>query len=242
MPLFDRTKIPEGVFRKEALDYLDELIGRFNALKAETVVVTDPDTGFRVPGMARALSQRHIWRCVELAESSASLCHLGHWLSAMSNARMLIETIAAFSHITKALEPIVESGDVQEIHDFLHVKTFPTKLKSFIEAAGDDAVKATSVLNQIDTWDKWDSRSIREDYDYLCEYVHPNGSGTFLFFGEQDLSNGSVLFKKEGWIVNEAFGWVGNICSRLDVALNANEKMEALAIQISGLEPTEAKD
>ena len=235
MPIFDRTQIPRDVFRPEALDHLDHLVDRLRGLRLEELSVRDPHNQFRPPGMARALSQSYVWRCVELAEATAALCNLGHWLSAIANARTILETIAAYDHLAGKLGSIVDEGNVEAIHDFLHAACFQTRIPKFIEESGDNVVKATNVLTQIDALAKKSEGSIREDYDHLCDFAHPNSLGTFLFFGKHNDETDVVAFCGKGWIPAEAFRWVGCMFSNLDVALSAAEEIEGLAQRISEL-------
>lgn len=228
MPLFERSRVPLDVFSSEALDQLDQLVDGLREQQVALLVVPELTTGFRVPGMIRALSQSYVRRCIELADASALLCHTQHWLGAIVVARSLLETIAASRHVVSKLDELVESEDIEAVHDFVHGASFSTRLPQLINKVDSKLITATNILTQIEKM-KSDSEEIKDDYDHLCEYSHPNSIGTFLFFGHHDPATDRVSFRNQGWRPNDAFIWIGSVCSMLWVVHRATEQAENLA-------------
>jgi hypothetical protein len=77
--------------------------------------------------------------------------------------------------------------------------------------------------------------SVRDDYDYLSEYAHPNALGTFLFFGSHNSAVDIVKFQADGFEPNDWFKLVGAACSTLAAASKASYEVEQLANRISEL-------
>jgi len=232
-PFLNRSRIPAGVFRNEALDHLDQLVEDLRRRRATAITIQN-EARFRPPGMARALSQSYLYRCVEQAEAAASLCGQHSWLSAMTIARALLETIAAYRHQAHKLAGVVRTGDIQAIHDILHSASFATRLDGLRTIANDPAVQATNILTQVDALR--DHRpSAREEYDFLSEFAHPNALGNFLFFGRHDRERDVVQFRPDGWIPDEALKWVGAAVFTIHAAIIAADEIEALAQELSRL-------
>jgi hypothetical protein len=231
--LFDITRVPTGVFRAKALDYLDGslICGIASAMR---LLFRSQIHASAPPGMARALSQTFVRRCVELAEASADLCHSGKWLAAIIMARALIETVAAYDHFVKGLRREVNGGDLQRIHDFIHARSFAARDDHLLKLVDDPAVKATNILTQIEALKEFRA-SVRDDYDYLSEYAHPNALGTFLFFGSHNSAVDIVKFQADGFEPNDWFKLVGAACSTLAAASKASYEVEQLANRISAL-------
>lgn len=196
---------------------------------------------FPLPGMARALSQSYLFRCTEQAEAAAALCARGSWLSAMTVARSLLETIAAYRHQALKLADVVQTGDLQAIDGVLQAATFPTRHPELLARADDLAVQATNILTQIDAL-RAHRPSVRQDYDFLSEFAHPNALGNFLFFGKHTEAGDTVLFRPDGWIADESVKWVGAACYTLHAALEAADLMEGLAQNIFNRRPVRPTD
>jgi hypothetical protein len=181
--------------------------------------------------MARALSQSHLHRCVEQTDAAAILCNQHKWLSAITIARGLLETIATYHHLARKIESVVRTGDALAIYDALIAAGFATRDAELIDRAGTDDVQATNILTQIDALTSHRA-SVRQDYDMLSEHVHPNALGVLLFFGREDTVRNMIEFRTEGWNPDDAFKWVGAAVYTLHAALDAAEKMETAAQEI----------
>jgi hypothetical protein len=232
MPLFDRALIPQDVYSSESLDRLDALLKDLQNRLVTKIVVPEPETRFRSSNIGRALSQAFIRRCIEQAEATALLCHARHWISAMTVARALIETVAAFHHYGTKLQTATEKGDLAEIHEMIRVTAFATRLDGLIDRAGTQAVKATNILTQVGKLKAF-RNDISEDYEHLCEYAHPNSFGTYLFYADDDRAADIIRFRAEGWIGDDLFEWIGAACSMLAVAIDTAETVELLLQRIS---------
>ena len=187
----DRSRLPTGVFRDEALDHLDQLVDVLRWRRVAAVSIQDA-TRFRPTGLARAISKCYLYRCFEQAESAASLCAQYLWLSAMTIARTLLDTIAAYRHQASKVAGVVRTGDVQAIHDT--PASFTTRLDDLRSIANDPAVLATNILTQVDGL-REHRPSVRAEYDYLSEFAHPNALGNFLFFGRRNQEQDVVEFR-----------------------------------------------
>lgn len=170
-----------------------------------------------------------------MAEGSAILCQQSHWLSAITVARSLLETIAAYNEVVRKLRNLIRGGDIDDIFEFISAAGFATRLPHLIDVTGEPAVKAPNVLSQIDNLNKTDGNSARNDYDYICEFTHPNSLGTLLFFGRFDKKSGTMHFCSQGWDPESVGIWVAWVCSMLLVTLENDKTIEKLAQQISDM-------
>lgn len=236
LPVIERDKCPEGVFRKEALDHLDDLVERVDSMLERRIVIPSDDTGFRVPNMARTQSQCFLLRCSELGHGATALVNEAHWLSALIVGRALVETIASYVHFERKLADKIREGDIKQIHDFICEIGFGTRLEHLVDQVNDPGVFVTNIITQINSLKTPKGKSVRDDYDHLCEYAHPNAFGTFLFFGKHDTDNDQVNFKNDGQYPEEAFHWIGFSIHLLEIALFAAEHIEAHALAISRIE------
>jgi hypothetical protein len=232
--LFDRSRIPAGVFREAALDHLDQLVEHVRSHCTPTVALVDGDQP-RSPSVVQVLSQSHLHRCLEQTEAAALLCNNHRWLSAITIARGLMETIAAYYHLAQKIENVVRGGSIEAIYDALIAAGFATRDRDLIAHAATDAVRATNILTQIDALTAH-RESARRDYDILSEHAHPNALGVLLFFSRQDTSQNVVSFRTEGWTADEAFKWTGAAIFVLHAALDAERKLETAAEVIARIE------
>ena len=141
----------------------------------------EPPHGFRVSNKARTYCQDQLWRCLDLVEGAETLRLAGHELGTMLMVRAIYETVAAFVHFERkfasTMRPLEAEEDLKRIYEFIHAKTFATRKENLLAKIGEnEAVKATQVLNQIDEMKKI-YPAARDDYDFLCEFAHPNAFG-----------------------------------------------------------------
>lgn len=239
MTLFAKDDFSTEVCKPGKLDELNTIFEELQARQLNRIEIHDSNSSVRLSMMMIALSQSYIRRFIELAEASAALCQQGHWLSAITISRSLLETIAAYNAITIKLEGLVAEGNTAEIEKFTSTAAFATRLAPLIDFTGEPAVKAPNILSQIDKLKKIDGTPVRNDYDYLSEHTHPNSMGTFLFFGRLNKKNKTIDFCSKGWDPKSAVDWVTWVCSMLRVPLGNAAAIEKLAGQVSKMADTE---
>jgi hypothetical protein len=111
----------------------------------------------------------------------------------MLAGRALLETIVLCNFIREEAEDFVAAGDIEAIEKLANEQLFSTKREEMI--TGGFAHKAKSILTYVDKFEK-KIPDIREHYEFISEWCHPNGSGHLFTYGEIDKKNGTVRFSE----------------------------------------------
>ena len=223
---FDPNNIPLGVMKPDSVRWINELVHRLTSRRRDSVIIQDPVSKFRIAGMVEAYCQTCLHRSVNLVIASSRLIHSGDGLGAMIIGRSLMETVAAFDWYKRNIVRLIETGNIDEVHDFVHAVGFATRLDHLIEKAGTAAVKATSILTQIDGLTKLRAEA-RKEYDHLCEVTHPNSYGIFLLFGNFDHKNDVVVMHAKDQYPDESFKWTLVAARYLEFFENALDEIDA---------------
>lgn len=235
--LFDSSRVPSQVVSASGVAHVNEVVNQLRSRQVKEIVIQESGTYFRISNKIRAYAQAHLWRCIELIESAYSLVCSDRGLVTLMAVRSIYETVAEFIDFEDKIQPLFIKGDFDEIFDFVHSRSFSTRLPEMIERAGTPTVKATSVLTQIDKMNKIYS-DCRSDYDYLCEYTHPNAFGAFLYYTTHDKEKDVFVFSSTGPSPNENLKWVlisgkllGHFLTTFDRLENALPALSELARQ-----------
>jgi hypothetical protein len=136
------------------------------------------------------------------------LVYGGRGLAALALVRSVYETVANYVAVSRQLLDLIAANPpLQQIHDFVHTRTFATRLERLVDVAGTDEVKPTNILTQVGKM-KPLRADFEKEYEYLCEHTHPNAFGAALYFidaaGEGDIH----IFASRGHDPKEDLKWV----------------------------------
>jgi hypothetical protein len=188
-PLFDLRQLPEGVIAPAKLASVDALIARLRARLVGEVELSGPTTA-AIGGMVRAHNQCFIRRCLYFAEAGAGAVAAGYGLASLTIARSLIETVASYLDFAAQLEALLGEGDPGRLRDFVHAGAFagggPTE-------PGASAAWRTELRHQIEYMDRL-RPGTSEEYERLCEELHPSAFRTWIYFARHDKEAGVVRF------------------------------------------------
>jgi hypothetical protein len=113
-----------------------------------------------------------IWRMTELSRAAFENFEKDRLVAAIVLTRAAAETFAALWYLWHKITAVVESNDVGDID---------TDIMSLISGTRvpNDPIfpQAIHILKMIDKVNK-EVDGFRHQYDVLCEYTHPNASGT----------------------------------------------------------------
>ena len=115
----------------------------------------------------------------------------GNIVCSMLAARALLETIVLCSFIRDEVEKFTAANDIEAIEKLANEQLFSTKDEGVI--AGGFGHKAKSILTYVDRFEK-KIPGIREHYEFISEWCHPNGSGHLFTYGEINKQDGTVHF------------------------------------------------
>jgi hypothetical protein len=182
---------------------LARLIGRRKpAVKAEGAFATS-----KTAWKCAVLQQALLYRATTLAEGCAASWRDKHLLTSMLAARALIETVVLANHIGDELHKFTTSNDLDSTEHLLNSQLFSTKNKALVD--GGFAHMAPSIMKFIDKFEK-KIPMMREHYEFMSEWCHPNGSGAFFTFGDLNKLTGEVRFSE---VAERARGIEGHIIS-----------------------------
>jgi hypothetical protein len=180
--------------------------------------------------------QCFIRRMVEGADGVRAAWNAGNLLTIVTMARSLIETAAIARHLTDLIKDAIETRDGGALDNAVKSVLFAARHKLFENL--EDASKARSILTYIDRMDRsvfHDNKGrLRDSYDYLSEFVHPNHLGILGLYADPDNSSLRIEFGKVARRKKEISLHIGQ-------ALGMIWLMELEAVEIDTLLPEIAK-
>jgi|GEM_PF-5639166 len=199
--------IPENLYEEypELEDVFIEITSSIKALKLSRVEKVYPnETGKplrpKVPFQFLVYNQVILNRVLEISESIITSVINSNLASAFILLRALNENSASILDGYVRLEKILKEGDFQKVYELITNLQYGTKLDHIIKkhiekraAFGDvsyyteekikEIFTAKQILSVIDRLLKH-IPDLRERYDYLCEYAHPNYDGLMGLYCE----------------------------------------------------------
>lgn len=157
----------------------DELVKMLDKTRAHLVALAEalPKTldlrapsKYKTVGNTYALRDSLTWRMEELTRSALVLFESDCLVAAALVARGVMETTAATFYLHKLVTGAIDKGVTKELGD--KITGFLTGSRIWQDLGG-----AINVLTMIDAVDK-KLPGYRKHYEFLCEYAHPNWTGT----------------------------------------------------------------
>jgi hypothetical protein len=169
-----------------------------------------------------------------IAVGCASMWNSGNVTCSILAARALLETMATFDDFVHRIGRHVESKEIDRIHDLANRFLFATRDEALLDATGADKT-AENLLDHIDRCSKR-VLPIREHYEFLSEWWHPNSSGHFLTYGDLDRQTGTVGFSDRAARVSGIQGHVVTSTMMVEFVERSVDSLDALIPQIAELE------
>lgn len=168
---------------------LDRLLVRRKTSVAVVGFLRESKTAWK----CSVLQQSLLYRMTMLASGCADMWNAGNVICAILSARALVETISLSHFVADTLQKYLDEKNIDAIEDVLNHQLFSTRDEKRIS----DGVgyQARSILTFIDKFNK-QIDGVREAYDFLSEFCHPNGSGHLFTYGEIDTRTGAVKFSE----------------------------------------------
>jgi len=134
------------------------------------------------------------YRTASLAETAIELFEKDKLLPAIIIARSIFETVILLFWLHRRLEQVVKERKFGDMDDFLGRMAFGNKLGSDTKNQDGYDFEALNVMTGIKNFSKVHDEKITELYDDLCEFAHPNFSGTLACFSKLKREYGYVDF------------------------------------------------
>jgi len=172
------------------LDYatLESDIQRARDACVDHVVMDQLFPSHKLPAKLYSLLQTALRRNLELSDAfiDAFNAHLFAPLFVLSRAMLETGCIAFDAWVR--LEDMIESGDVSRIPDFdEHLMRVLLGSRTPTDGSNPNKYPAPNVLSIIDRLERQGSFShLRDHYDHLSEYAHPNFPGLLGLYSEHD--------------------------------------------------------
>lgn len=170
---------------KELLNKLDEFCLRLDNYAPKIVDPASVSTIAKAPFKALSIREITYQRNLELAHSARILFKNKQYLSAFIISRSVIETTAITVYLYFLLKKSTDNFDLKAVDEEL-MKLLLGGRRNFT------SLQSTNIVTIIDKINK-KVPVVREMYDMLSEYTHPNWSGCQGAFGRIDKEN--VLLK-----------------------------------------------
>lgn len=202
----DPALVPEKVCSREGVGELNGLLSRLETRKVTRITLPEAENGFRTSNYIRVYCQANLRRCLGLLESAYGLFFTENGLASLICVRAIYETVASFIYFERNLNAKIEAGDLVTIHEFVRKAAHFTRENKLVSTYGKE-VEAVNILTQIEKLKSLRPK-VREEYDFLSEFAHPNSWGSFHYFASNPDDNDVVTFSDCGQDPLDDLKWV----------------------------------
>ncbi|MDB5583348.1 MAG: hypothetical protein JWR80_8524 [Bradyrhizobium sp.] len=145
---------------------------------------------YKTVGNTYALRDSLMWRMEELTRSALALFESDCLVAAALMTRGVMETTAATFYLDKLVTDAIAKGVTENLR--VKITGFLTGSRVWEDIGG-----AINVLTMIDAVDKR-LPGYRKHYEFLCEYAHPNWTGTHGAYATIDKERFVVTYEAVG--------------------------------------------
>jgi hypothetical protein len=189
--LIDENLVPED--ERADLVEINEQLQAVAARRKDRVDLFDHPYRFsKIAWKVAEFSNAMTYRFISLAEGVALSWNNSNALSAVLNARAIVETTAIYWEFGKQFSKFADALDFGAVDRLAMNYLFSTRDAELLEETPE--LKARQVLNAIDLIDKTLIPHFRSHYDRLSEFCHPNSLGHRGLFSKLDRETGITEF------------------------------------------------
>jgi hypothetical protein len=179
--------------------------------------------------------QGSLYRVVMLGQGGSNGWNDGNQLSSILCGRAFLETVAKMHYLNLNLAEHRGATTIEPISTFLDKELFSTRNDEWLAAGA--GFKATNILTMMEKLDK-DMPGVKQHYDFLSEWCHPNWPGQSFLFATNDNANRVTTFSeskgRNNNVLDVIFGalmtitYFERMISELDSAITtlSNSKVE----------------
>jgi hypothetical protein len=190
---FIKDAINLSIEKWENVERFNDCLARLVARRRKEITVTGPLVRSKTAWKCAVLQQSLLYRITMLATGCAETWNSGNVVGSILIGRALLETIAISKFAADELEKLVAGKELDAIDELANAQLFATRNEALI--ADGVAYQARSILTYLDKLDNT-VVGVRETYDFLSEFCHPNSSGHLFTYGEINKTNGTVTFSE----------------------------------------------
>lgn len=194
-----------------------EHIERLKGYRTSSFPALEKKPGGKLVRMVAVWKSILAYRLVDIANASLDLFESGRLVPGCILARSVLETVAGVHMLNKHISGVREAEQFEEFVNFLGRASFGSRDQS-------SNFEAFSVLTMVDHLHK--EYGIRDQYDHLSEYVHPNLKGGLMAYSDIDLKTLSAeLGINPGGLPLGAFG-LGDLELILEMGIDEYKAIE----------------
>lgn len=143
----------------------------------------------KIPFKAMDYREALIWRTEELARIACEMYDRNELASAVTLTRSCMETVAAMWYLKEKIQNVIDTKEVEDIDDVL--------MKLLLGSKNDITnLEAVNVLTFVEKINK-DIDGFERSYKSMCEYAHPNWSGTAFLYSKPNTEKIWTEFGRE---------------------------------------------
>jgi hypothetical protein len=224
----------------EGLKEVDRLLTELRALKRQDVkAVKDGEVTPKMCWKIECYLQGIVYRTIALCEAGKCCWNASNLLGATIMGRAVIETAAISFRFCREVERGVHSKDVAVIDGAVMKLTFAARHRSL----NDIMPEAPNILSSIDQLDRFlcddkQTQNVRNVYEFLCEFAHPNWVGTVGLFGQIDKEECTQYFSDEQVIVDRVAAYVVMGLGAVSVVHLCHKQVTELLPELAEITPT----
>ena len=130
----------------------------------------------KIPWKAMVYREALIWRTEELARTAYEMFTRNELASAVILTRACMESVAAMWYLQEKIQHVIDTKEAGDINDVL--------MRLLMGSKNDITdIESVSVLTFVEKINK-DIDGFERSYKSLCEYAHPNRSGTSFLYSK----------------------------------------------------------
>jgi len=142
----------------------------------------------KIPWKAMGYREALIWRTEELARTAHEMFARNDLASAVTLTRACMESVAAMWYLQEKIQHVIDTKVVGDINDIL--------MRLLMGSKNDiTSLDAVNVLTFVKNINK-DIDGFENSYLSLCEYAHPNWSGTSFLYSKPNSENKWIDYGK----------------------------------------------
>jgi hypothetical protein len=179
-------------FKEKEIKRLTEcksFLKKINERLVNKVAAYDLGYKAKLPFEAISFHELLLHRTADLSETAINLFELKKLVPAIIMTRAVYETTAILNSLGVKIEEVIRTKNIENVGDFFMKSLFGGRIK-------EAPIESINILSAIDRITKR-FKHIRESYDYLSEYAHPNWSGLMGSYGNLIVETATLHLGKE---------------------------------------------
>jgi hypothetical protein len=117
-------------------------------------------------------------------------------ITAVTMARSLIETVALVHAVSQDIKLASEEENFIKANEVLNSAMLSSRHPVFAQAAALEPTRVTKLVARIDSEFLGSSTpKVKDQYEFLCEFVHPNGPGLLMLYADGRYSTDDISYE-----------------------------------------------